>query len=236
MLLPPEKRDELRAKVLAKAPSWYNPWVHLAVPSTFGFAVIVVCAWLLREPTALELLTVPIVYMLTNINEWYIHRDLLHHRSPLAPILYDRHTPEHHMIYVTDDMAMRDRREFRLVLIPAYGLFGIFVSLLPLATAVWWLLGPNVALLYTATSMGYAVSYEWLHLSYHLPRESPIAQWRIVEVLRRQHAVHHDPRLMQRWNFNVTLPLWDWVQGTLVGDVPSAIAAAESRSRVAKPA
>ena len=23
------------------------------------------------------------------------------------------------------------------------------------------------------------------------------------------------PRLMQRWNFNVTVPLWDWVKGTI---------------------
>ncbi len=236
VLLPREKRDELRARVLAEAPSWYNPWMHLAVPSIFGVTVIAVCASLLRQPTALEFLTIPIVYVLTNVNEWYIHRDLLHHRSLIAPILYDRHTPEHHMIYVTDDMAMRERREFRLVLIPAYGLFLIFVSLLPLASAVWWLLGRNVALLYTATAMGYAVSYEWMHLSYHLPRENRIAQWRIVQLLRRQHAVHHDPRLMQRWNFNVTLPLWDWVQGTLVGDVPAALAAGESRSGVAKPA
>ncbi len=234
VLLPRERRDELRAQVLAEAPSWYNPWMHFAVPSIFGLTVIAVCASLLRQPTALELLTIPIVYVLTNVNEWYIHRDLLHRRSFIAPILYDRHTPEHHMIYVTEDMAMRDRREFRLVLIPAYGLFLIFVSLLPIASAVWWLLGRNVALLYTATAMGYAVSYEWLHLSYHLPRESRIARWRIVRLLRRQHAVHHDPRLMQRWNFNVTLPVWDWVQGTLVSDVPAALAAGESRSRVAK--
>jgi len=223
VLLPPEKRDEIRRAVLAEAPSWYNPWVHVAVPSMFGIGIIAAALALLEHPVGWQWLTVPIVYLITNMNEWYIHRDLLHHRFPLAPVLYDRHTPQHHMIYVTDDMAIRDWREFHLVLIPAYGLFLIFVNLLPITALLWWLLSRDVALLYTATAMGYAVSYEWLHLSYHLPRESRIGQLGIIRRLRNHHAVHHDPRLMQRWNFNVTIPFWDWVQGTIVKDVPSAL-------------
>jgi hypothetical protein len=227
VLLPAEKRDEVRARVLAKAPRWYNPWVHLALPSTFAIAVIGVALGMLEQPTGWQLLTVPVTYLLTNMNEWYIHRDILHRRFPLAPILYDRHTPEHHVIYVTDDMAIRSWREFHLVLIPAYGLFGIFVTLLPLAALLWFALSPNVACLYTATVMFYAASYEWLHLSYHLPKDHPIGRLRLIERLRTHHAVHHDPRLMQRWNFNVTLPFWDWVMGTTVRDVPAAVSATE---------
>jgi sterol desaturase/sphingolipid hydroxylase (fatty acid hydroxylase superfamily) len=68
--------------------------------------------------------------------------------------------------------------------------------------------------------MGYSVSYEWLHLSYHLPRESGIGRRGVIQRLRRHHAIHHDPRLMQRWNFNVTIPFWDWVRGTIVREVP----------------
>lgn len=214
--LPDDKRDQIRAGVLARAPRWYNPWVHLAVPSTFGIAVIVACASLLRNFSLWDLLTIPIVWVLANANEWRIHRDILHKRFVIAPMLYDRHTPEHHMIYVTDDMAMRSRREFRLVLIPAYGLFLIFITLLPLTALIWWAGWRNVALLFLATSIGYVVSYEWLHLSYHLPRESRIGNTRMIRALRRHHAIHHDPRLMQRYNFNVTIPLWDWVMRTTV--------------------
>ena len=32
------------------------------------------------------------------------------------------------MLYLTDDMAIRDAREYRLVLIPGYGFFLIFVG------------------------------------------------------------------------------------------------------------
>jgi len=211
----------MRAEVLSRAPSWYNPWVHLAIPSLFGLTVIAVSIALLESVHWAELLTVPITYLATNVNEWFIHRDLLHHRNPLAKVLYDRHTPEHHMIYVTDDMAMRDRREFRLVLIPAYGLFLLFGTLLPISAALWFLLGRNVALLYTATVMGYAVSYEWLHLSYHLPADSRVGRSSLIRKLRHHHAVHHHPQLMQRWNFNVTIPIGDWIRGsTWKGEIP----------------
>jgi len=58
------------------------------------------------------------------------------------------------------------------------------------------------------------LSYEWLHLSYHLPPESRVGRLRPIRALCRHHALHHDPRLMQRWNFNVTVPFWDWVMRT----------------------
>src|SRR5437588_12757779 len=108
VILPLERRDEIRARVLAKAPGWYNPYLHLAMPSAFAIVVIAVALSMIHNLTALQLLAVPIFYLVANANEWRIHRDLLHRRFPPAALLYDRHTPEHHMIYVTDDMAMRD--------------------------------------------------------------------------------------------------------------------------------
>ncbi|MEA2625880.1 MAG: hypothetical protein QOD06_1925 [Candidatus Binatota bacterium] len=213
-----DERERLRAELLARVPSWYLPWLHLAIPSAFAIAVVASALAGLDDVTGWELLAVPLTYVITNANEWRIHRDLLHRRSPVAPLLYTRHTPEHHALYVAGDMQMRDRREFRLVLIPAYGLFLIFASLAPVAGALWLIVGRNVALLYTATAMAYALLYEWLHLAYHLPPESPIGRVRAVSFLRRHHEIHHDPRLMRHWNFNVTVPLWDWVRGTLIKD------------------
>jgi hypothetical protein len=36
-----ERRTKLREELLAETPSWYVPWVHLFVPSSFGIAAIV---------------------------------------------------------------------------------------------------------------------------------------------------------------------------------------------------
>jgi hypothetical protein len=213
--LPPERRDALRARLLAALPSWYSPWAHLMFPSLVGVAAVVSCVYALAPLRALELLTIPLSLVLLNAAEWQIHRGLLHRRTPPLGVLYDRHTPQHHMIFVTDDMAIRSTREFRLVLIPFYGILAAGLGALPIPLLLWLGFGlPNVALLFMATTMGYVVLYEWLHLAYHAPAASFIGRRRWMARLRRHHAVHHAPERMQRWNFNVTVPLWDWLLRT----------------------
>jgi len=209
------RRDELRARLVAKIPGWYSPWLHLAFPSLVGLSVIAACLWLLRDLRPLQLLTLPVTFLVLNAGEWRIHRDLLHRRTPPLTVLYDRHTPEHHMVFVTDDMAIRSTREFYLVLIPAYGILAAALGALPIPLGLWLGLGlRNPALLFMAVTMAYVVGYEWLHLAYHAPSSSLVGRARLIERLRRHHAVHHAPELMQKWNFNVTVPLWDWVRRT----------------------
>jgi hypothetical protein len=221
--LPDDERHALRRKLIDAIPRWYSPWGHLAVPSLFGLSVMAGCIALLEPLAWWHLMAVPATYLLANIGEWRAHKYWLHRRSKIAPVLYDRHTPQHHMIYVTEDMAVRDRREWRLVLIPAYGIMMLFVGVSIPAAAVWLAGFRNIALLFVATEMAYVLSYEWLHLSYHMPEDSSVGRLWLVRTLRRHHAVHHDPRLMQRWNFNVTVPLWDWVKGTSVKSVDDAL-------------
>jgi hypothetical protein len=218
---PLSKRDRMRVEVLARTPWYYSEWVHLAFPSLFGLTSIVVAVSLLADVRWYEWVLVPVLLMLLNVNEWHIHRNILHRRSWPLEVLFWRHTPEHHVIFVRDDMAMRSTKEFRLVLIPAYGIVAIFVTTLPITAALWFFVSHNIAALWVACSMGYTVSYEWLHLSYHLPADNPIAQNRVITWLRRQHAVHHTPELMQRWNFNVTVPFADWLlRTTYKGPLP----------------
>jgi sterol desaturase/sphingolipid hydroxylase (fatty acid hydroxylase superfamily) len=92
------------------------------------------------------------------------------------------------------------------------------------------LVSPNVGALWVATTIAYVLAYEWLHLSYHLPEDGPVGRLPLVRVLRRHHAIHHAPEFMQRWNFNVTLPLLDWIRGTLYRPARAAPAAARARA------
>jgi sterol desaturase/sphingolipid hydroxylase (fatty acid hydroxylase superfamily) len=130
-------------------------------------------------------------------------------------LLYDRHTPEHHVVFVTDDMAVAERREWKLVLIPPWAIVAAFAAAIPLPATLILLGQWNAAMFFVATMMFYLVSYEWLHLSYHLPPDSFIGRLKLIAFLRRHHASHHDPRLMQKWNFNVTVPIWDLLLGTV---------------------
>ena len=211
-------RDRVRAAAVERIPWWYNPWGHLAFPSLVGIGLIAGSLALLDHPTPLELCAVPLIAVIINFNEWHIHRNILHRRSWPLEELFWRHTPEHHVIFIRQDMAMRSTREFRLVLIPFYGILGIFATTLPITTALWFLVSHNIALLWVATTMGYTVAYEWLHLSYHLPADSRIGRSPVIAWLRRHHATHHTPELMQRWNFNVTVPLADLVLRTVYRD------------------
>jgi hypothetical protein len=211
-------RDRVRAAALGRTPWWYNPWVHLAVPSLMGIGVIVAAFALAESPTPLELLALPVTLVLINFSEWHIHRNILHRRSWPLEGLFWRHTPEHHVIFVRDDMAMRSTREFRLVLIPSYGIVGILFSTFPITAALWVFVSHNVALFWVAANMAYVVAYEWLHLAYHVRADSWLGRNRAIAWLRHHHAVHHTPELMQRWNFNVTVPLADRVLGTVYRD------------------
>ena len=210
----PTEREALRATLVARLPRWYSPWAHLAFPSLVGAGLIAAAVMRLHAVSVLDLLFVPFLLVFANVIEWTVHATALHRWLWSLGVLFQRHTPEHHMVFVCDDMAMRSTREFGMVLIPAYGILAIFLGTLPL-TALLWLLRPNLALLYVATSMGYVVAYEWLHLAYHLPHPGPISESRLICRLRRHHATHHTPELMQRWNFNVTVPLADWLFGTI---------------------
>jgi sterol desaturase/sphingolipid hydroxylase (fatty acid hydroxylase superfamily) len=127
------------------------------------------------------------------------------------------------MLFITDDMAVRSANEWYYVLIPPYGAMLIFVVNAPIAAGLWLQGLPNVAALFLVTAVAYVVGYEWLHLSYHQPPDSFVGRLALVRILRRHHALHHDPRLMQRYNFNVTVPLWDLVRGTYVSDATRAL-------------
>lgn len=209
-----DRRENLRAEQARANPWWYHPWLHLGATTFIGIACGTPLLFLVHGVRAWELLVFPLTWIVSNATEWRAHRDLLHKRNPLAPILYEQHTPIHHTIYVTDDMAMHSSAEWRVVLIPAYGIALIFVGVLPFLALFWHFGWVNIAAFFAATTMFYVVSYEWLHLSYHLPADSVIGRTALVRVLRRHHAIHHDPRLMARWNFNVTVPLWDLVRRT----------------------
>jgi len=209
-------REAGRARLHAQIRPGYSPWLHLGATLSVGMAALALAIAKVHRPSLLELLTIPITFLVANASEWRAHKDLLHHRVRPFQELYDRHTPEHHMVFGYDDMAIRDFKELKLVLIPAIGVIGIVALTVPFALITGKLLGANCGWLMLMTSALYVVGYEVSHLSYHLPPESFIGRLWLVRVLREQHRRHHHPRLMQHWNFNVTFPIFDFVHRTIV--------------------
>ncbi len=208
-------REQLRAERLARLSPWYSPWFHLAVPALGGIAIAATALSRIHDLRAWQLAFVPLFLVFGNAVEWHAHRGLLHRRTRFLEVLYVQHTPQHHAIFTADDMSIRSAREMSFVLLPAFGVFAILAIAAPVAVAVALLGQSNIACLWVASTTLYVLSYEWLHLTYHLPEDHVILRIGVIRILRRHHQRHHAPQLMQRWNFNVTVPLWDIVRGTV---------------------
>ncbi len=221
-VLPAEARERIRESWMAERKR-YSPLMHLGLPAVFGSVIVVVAASLIRDLRWWEVAFGAALFVLANATEWRIHQSLLHRRFRPAATLYERHTPRHHMVFVTDDMAIRSPQEFRLVLLPGYAIVALVLFLSPITAAIWVWGAHNLAAVFALVTTGTVLVYEWLHLSYHLPPDSAIGSLPAIRWLSRHHSVHHDPRIMQRWNMNVTLPLWDFVRRTWVRSADEAL-------------
>jgi hypothetical protein len=211
---PPRRGESFRQHMLAKIPRWYSPGGHLTGTLGVGIITLSVALGRLDAPSLLEFLTVPCAFVFANLVEWFAHRYLMHQRHFPLTVLYDRHTPEHHRVFSYDGMAIDTPRELKLVLIPAMGVLGMVLLAAPVALLVGSVLSWNVGWLFLATAGVYVVGYELSHLAYHLPERSFVYRLPFLRALREHHARHHIPSLMQRHNFNVTIPIGDLLFGT----------------------
>jgi hypothetical protein len=212
----PEKVATFRAQLRDQNISpRYSGVAHFLFTSIASLAVVIGCAATVRAPRWWELLTVPATFLFANFVEYRAHRGVMHHRTPPFSLVFERHTPSHHGFYTHEAMAAESPRDYYMVLFPPILIvffFGLFA--LPVGLALAWLTTSNVARLFVATAVGYFLTYEWLHFSYHQPPDGFIGRRWLVRRLRRHHTLHHDVAEMQKWNFNITFPICDTLFGT----------------------
>jgi hypothetical protein len=202
-----------RAALEATIEQDYSPGRHLFLIGLVVGSVTAAAASGLRHPSLAELAFAPLAFLFANFGEWALHRYVLHEPTKLR-VVYERHACIHHVLYTHDDFEIRSARELRYVLMPWYSPVAMLASTLPLVAAIALLWSGNAARIFVLVSIAYYAIYEVLHTLYHLPSSAPVARWRAVQWLRRQHRVHHEPGLMRACNFNVTFPIADSVLGT----------------------
>lgn len=205
-------RDDYRAQQIGPR---YRGWLHFGVTTTGALAAIAAALAMVDAPSLLELATVPASLLLANVGEYFGHRGPMHHRRKGLALLHLRHTLQHHRFFTDAAMQVEHSRDFHMVLFPPVMLL-FFLGLLatPVGALLWWTLGRNVGALFVASAVAYFLSYEWLHFAHHQPPESFIGRLPGLARLRRLHSVHHDPRCMSRYNFNITFPICDRIFGT----------------------
>jgi len=139
----------------------------------------------------------------------------MHHKRKHLEKVFQRHTLQHHHFFTHENMNCKDHRDFKVVLFPPVLLvFFFFCFVLPASLLIYWLWSANAGLLFMAGILAYYLNYEWLHLTYHLPDGHPVTRLPVIRSLRTAHLHHHDPALMQKYNFNISYPLFDKIFGT----------------------
>jgi hypothetical protein len=228
----PQALDDLpyRQKLKPTFPKVYNGYLHFATANAFAITAITVSVSQLDPVHPLEWLTLPVAFFFANFVEWFAHRGPMHNKVDWMEIVFKRHTLSHHEYFREDSMPATSHRDWYYVLFPVWGIFPIFLPALPIMALAWWLISHNVALLFFATAAFYFIFYEWMHLIYHLPETNPLVRNRLVRYLQRHHRHHHNKRLMQKYNFNVTFPLSDYLFGTAYREKANTAAAPGKRS------
>ncbi|MCP3104093.1 fatty acid hydroxylase family protein [Myxococcus sp. K15C18031901] len=194
----------------------YSGVAHFAFTSGVSLSAIAFALGRLEAVRPLEWLTVPAVFLLGNLVEFLGHRGPMHHRKLGLGLLFQRHTEQHHRFFTHEALAYESHRDVKMVLFPpVLLLFFLGAIATPLGALAYWWVSPEVGWLFAASAVGYYLSYEWLHFCHHLPPTNPVARLPGMARLRRHHQAHHDPSLMQRYHFNITVPLGDWLFGTL---------------------
>jgi hypothetical protein len=181
-----------------------------------GIAVIIFALMSLHDVRPSEWLTVPLTFLYANLSEYFGHRGPMHHPRRGLRIIYERHAGQHHRFFTSESMTLEGVRDLKVVLFPILMItFFLLCFALPVGLLLGWLASSNVAWLFVATAVVYFLNYEALHLIYHLPTTSVLGRLPVVVRLRRLHQLHHDPRLMAHYNFNITYPIGDLLFGTL---------------------
>lgn len=222
-----------RERIAAGISPRYSGALHFAGLVAQATVIMAAAVWFLEDVRWWEWLLVPAALVFANGFEWLIHRGPLHH--PWPPRLpYNRHTLTHHAAFPAEEMSVRSWRELRIVLFPLFALPLLQLIVAPVVVLLGLWRGRNVAALFVFSTTLYYLLYELLHLAYHLPAGHAVARMRPVVRLRRHHQAHHDPRRMTAGNFNVSIPLFDWILGTRLADPPQRAAAEGAHSSAAE--
>jgi len=172
-----------------------------------------------------DLWAVPATLVVATLLEYVAHRYVMHVQWRALGAIWDAHTGRHHHYYLEEAPTWERPADVWLILF----------SLRDVVTLVAIVAGPFAILraavpagswaLAVATSIGFFLGYEALHMAYHLPDGHPALRRRWLAAMRAHHVRHHRLASMHA-NYGVTTRLWDRLFGT-------AAAPASARGRAA---
>ena len=221
-----------RARYRASIARFYSGGLHALVVAATGLGVILYSFSQVAQGTVAEWLLLPLTMVLVNFGEYATHRWLGHRKTRIGRLFYSRHTGDHHSFFIESAMPFESVRDWRVVLFPAWLIYVFLVFLIiPGTLLLQWLWSDNAGWIYAAAALCGYLFYEVMHFSYHLPAGSFVERTPIWWRLRCLHQLHHERERMAQCNFNITLPLFDWLLGTLYWRTPGNRATSGEKNR-----
>tara|TARA_R110002072_G_scaffold534_6_gene4071 strand:+ start:248368 stop:249024 length:657 start_codon:yes stop_codon:yes gene_type:complete len=208
-------RNEYRQTRVGKS---YLYLLHLI--ANFGI-LIITCVFLLsltKNVNQLELLIVPLMFVIGNFAVWFIHKYPLHKKGFfLGSYSFQKHTVEHHTFFTEKDNVFDSLKDLHIVLFPTVVVAGFSFILLPVAYfLLQFVFSQNVVGLILFGSALYFILYEVVHTCSHLPKDHWILKIKHLRNMWEHHRVHHDPRYMSSKNFGIVSHFADRVLKTYV--------------------
>jgi hypothetical protein len=209
-------RQQYRAGIVKS----YRGWIHMLSVLAVGLGTIIYALSQLQSAAWVEWMVFPLTMLMVNFAEYYAHRWLGHKKTKYGKLFYSRHTGDHHSFFLEHSMNYETVQDWRVVLFPLYLIFAfLFGLILPVGFVLSEVVSMNVAYIYAAAGISGYLFYEVMHFSYHIPRGHWAEKLFLVipgwTALRHLHVLHHKRDKMGEANFNITLPIFDFLLGSL---------------------
>ena len=205
-----EFRREFREKVI---PKWYHGLAHVTFNSCFLLGGLTFFLSKIQDLRAVELLMIPLTLVIGNFAVYVIHRFPLHRHYPLiGHHTYRIHSKLHHQFFTHELTTVESLKDFYILFFPPWTvLLFLFIHCPMMYALATQVISKNAAYLHLAMSAFYFMLYEVFHFVSHLPKGHWILKVRHFARMREHHTLHHNPRLMYHYNFNVVFPLFDFI-------------------------
>ena len=211
-----DRQRAYRAEYRRRINGWYNGALHVAVIYAIGALAFYVYVAHIEAVAWWEWLTVPVVFLICNVFEWFLHKHVMHRPQKSAALraIYRRHTLMHHQFFTDTEMRFADQKDWRVTFFPPYALVTFVLMSIPGALAVGYVVSANAGWLLMCTTTGVYLTYEFMHFCCHVDEGWFVRHCPFVNTIRRHHAAHHAQSIMMERNMNLTFPIADWLFGT----------------------
>ena len=209
-----KRQAAFRAAYRAKISPWYSGIGHIGVVYAIGIAALAYFIPHIHQPTLLEWLVVPVVFLACNVFEWWIHRFVMHRPIKGFMGIYRRHTLAHHQFFTAGEPTIDTTRDFRITFFPPYAMVTFLAMSVPPALVLAALWSSNAAYLLMCTTTGIYLNYEFFHWCCHVKDDRIVRHVPFINTIRRHHIAHHNTAIMMERNMNLTYPIADWLFGT----------------------